>query len=235
MIPPYLDKLLQEGKAAFKTFQAGGSQKSVLKVGPDRYIIIIGFTHFPYIPQDNTQSPNIIEAAKVTQMRISSSKSDNLFVIRNDIYISLFFGGIAFDNYWNTGQPYQEDCLHLVHEDSVSIAFSLGTALTPTVSAATPHDSSAKKQPLGYGKEGQTGGGLAVGLNIATAVNEFKPQGQFTRATPGINSHDEVAFDVIPGTTDLVLPNPTLAYQYPLCLIKYVEIKGNPTDVQPSN
>jgi len=236
MITPTLEKELVLGHARSKTFVAGGGQKSAIKVGKDKTVVIHSFTFFPFIPIVQPQSnPFSAQIFNTIQMRIFSSKSNNHFVIRQDIRVTPDQDGI---NYWFfPGQPYQENTW-LVHDTDIGINFSNAPLINPTVVAVGPPEMPALPVPLDYGKQGQTGG-LGAPIPIIRAgqvglAGEYRPIGNFQRATPGANSFNQLAFPIDALTALGASGLEQSPVSFPICIINYVEIDTNKTNLQLS-
>ena len=123
MLTPHLEKLIWEGKATYNTFMAGGGMKSILNVAKNRWIIILALDHFPYSPSDQENGQAQWQPRAVTQMTVHSIKSDNHFVIRNNLKPFQINGG-AVQLY--VGDPVHIDT-YLVHEDVVEFIFIMNT------------------------------------------------------------------------------------------------------------
>lgn len=242
MLPPNLVKLISEGKAFFRTFVAGGGTKSVLPVPNDRYIVIIGYTFYPFVGRDSSV-PTDFDQWRNVQMMVASTKSMNHFIMRNNTGTDLSIIGGLFVNIPTIGEPHVQDNLYLTHDADVSITFSRGDALTPITVAISPPKSPAKPPPIQMGREGQTGitatGNEPVIRKMRpTSVivgTEIRTLGDFDDPTPGVPaSFKELQFPVEPSLvfspTDLADAN-----NYPIVNFRYVEVLGNPVDLSSSN
>ena len=56
MITPHLEKLILCGKASYNTFVIGGSEKCILNVDNDRFIIITDIIYFSQLNLKSGQS-----------------------------------------------------------------------------------------------------------------------------------------------------------------------------------
>ena len=106
MITPHLEKLILSGNASYNTFVIGGSEKSILNVAKNRFVVITDITYFHQLnlngdPLDPTlngsalnqvfTSLNLIDYLTNrlnTQLRVFSRKSNNLFLYRNNVNIT---------------------------------------------------------------------------------------------------------------------------------------------------
>lgn len=236
MLTPFLEKLILTGKAQSKTYIAA-SQKNVLPVKENQFVIIHHFSHFPFVPVDiNEPNPNVITAQLVTQMKVFSEKSNTNYVVRNDISRTIGFNATTGEliPVWNTGQPYQED-VYLVHENDVSISFSKTRTPAAAVSAIAPAKAPAYPPPADYGRNGFAGS-FAVATEKVIGINAaWRPLGKYTSpsAVATINSENlEFPINVATILTDADIQKGVLTY--PLCIFQYIEVQGRPADLLPS-
>ena len=89
MLTPYLEKLIHEGKARFRTFVCGQSGSNVLPVSDNSWIIITGFTYCnfsdPALPLNLPINFDEYVARSIHQLRFRSSKSNNHYILKDDI------------------------------------------------------------------------------------------------------------------------------------------------------
>jgi hypothetical protein len=237
-LTPTLEKLILCGKASFKTFTAGGAQKSRLSVDGDRFIIILGFTHFPYSPNEETVIADW-RRKLVTQMNVFSDKSFNSFVFRNEINLGLAIEGGVLATEFTTGSPVSIDT-YLIHENDVSFSFSLGTDLGTTVNAVAPNKAPAKIPPTDYGREGLPTpiGNIPVSRkrDYFGTTGELRPFGDLDTPTAGKSSSTkQLQYPVEAGVTAFTDDDVSAIWAFPIVLVQYVEIQGNPSDIQASN
>jgi len=236
MITPYLEKLIHEGKASYKTFTAGGSASQVLSVSSKTYIIITDLIHFPYMPVEIEGDIDSINGLTVTQMAVFSEGSYNNFVFRNQwgAQLSISLGGFLQNNYV-PGSPVKIDT-YLIHDDDVSFNFSKGGALTTNATGVKPSTAPAKRPRTGYGKEGINTaiGNTTVELRKTPVFGaEFRPLGKLTDASSG-DSYTQLQFPVINGSTNLVPVETDQVNGYPIVQVGYVEILAERNNVQTS-
>jgi len=233
MLSPTLEKLILCGKASYNTFVAGGSQKHVLNVKNDRFIIITDLTYFSSV--NNSQNANIGIAAGLlrriineslnTQLRIFSNKSFNQYLFRNQLsltaeasetgtlYNVMPVGSVKLDTY-------------LIHESDVSITFSYAGGRANVDSGPSETDSIAFAPPYDYGKDGQAGV-LPVRLISGSGTMKTSNSGQ-NKIDPFDQIDLQLSFPVDNTTSFNGLDNPAC---YPILQIGYVEILGNPTNI----
>jgi len=243
MITPHLEKLILEGKAAFKTYTVGGGQMHRLKVNNDSYIVIVGFTHFPYLPREE-QLAEDEQLNSITQMSVGGEKSYNNFVFRNSIHYAISLNSVGgLIKTLGFGEPVQIDT-YLVHDSEVTFSFSRGEpdGLFANATADAPAKSTAKQTPTQYGRVGVNNaiGNIPVRTVIETSSSgtaEMRPFGDFTPATAGqLMSSQQLQYPVEAGNTaidDLDLEGGQASF--PIVLVQYVEIIGNPNNLRSNN
>lgn len=235
----WLDRLVLCGKASFGTFVAGGSEKPCLEVDSNRFVIITGFTFFPYSDTDNTDAIDDWFTRMIIQMQIVSDKSKNNFVFRNNFGSNVYITGgdpPVFNNYYQPGCPVTIDNLFLIHESDVAFLFSFGTRITPVLTNTTPPEGVGLAPPSGYGKRGLRSGGnpIAVVQEAATVSPShlYNVGGRGVPSTKGVFNANELRFPVVDPTTTFA--EIASQWQYPIVNVKYYEIQGNPHDLAPN-
>jgi hypothetical protein len=235
MITPHLEKLILCGKASFNTFVAGASEKSVLFVDNDRFIIITGLTYFPGVNAAKCLDLTLTETEAIlnqnTQVKIFSEKSINNYIFRNALNIAEVRTSATVRNFSLTpGAPIKLDS-YLIHDSSVSFTFSYAGIVIDQVRSITKAQSVAYPQPIDYGKEGQTALPVrTVGLTSGALnpVNIYSG-GKFSNDGSS-NGFNEFVYPV-DAATAIPITNLNQAANYPLLLVDYVEIIGNPTNI----
>jgi len=232
MITPTLEKLILSGKAQFKSFMVGGTEKHILNVSNDRFIIITDLQYFSRF--NNQENAHLLTNGKfqqllsrdlITQCRIFSDKSQNVYSFRNSISCGVVsanqifvipFGSTKIDTF-------------LIHESDVSFTFSQGTEIKDVLKIDTSPDVIAYQPPYDYGKGTlpSTIPVREVGLyNTGGAIN-FKPGGT-SQTLNGYSGTLEISYPVEAATQITGLENTD---KYPLMIVQYVEIPGNPTNI----
>lgn len=236
MLTPALEKMVLSGQASFNTFVAGGSEKAILNVPKNKFIIIVGLTYFSSCNSSKTIEHSQAELVKIkdtynTQLRIFSAKSFNTFLFRNDLLISpdgtpssakflvVPFGSTKIDTY-------------LVHETDVSFTFSYAGAIQDVQRLPTDATSVGYAPPIDYGKQGQVGA-LAV-RRIGKPVIDFA--GNFKVLNEGLNivnaTTDAYTAEFnFPVDTDNRYLNADSSTAYPIVNVSYVEIQGTPNNI----
>jgi hypothetical protein len=233
MLTPALEKLILCGKASYNTFVAGASEKSVLFVDNDRFIIIVGFTYFPMINGNaltitREQLKDIL--SKNTQMKVLSDKSNNTFVFRNELNIAEIREGITPSFSVTPGGAVSIDT-YLIHDSSVAFTFSYSMGVIDLNRDLSPADSVGFPIPMDYGKRGQNG--IPV-RNAGETSDTVTPQriymgGKYVNNGIGSGVNEFIyPIDANTALDPLLLNN---AVNYPLVNVQYVEIIGNPTNL----
>jgi hypothetical protein len=247
MITPHLEKLILSGNASYNTFVIGGSEKSILNVAKNRFVVITDITYFHQLnlkgnalePGENGSALNqIFEEEDLidyltnrlnTQLRVFSRKSNNLFIYRNNIQITVFKGR-GTENFLVTTNGQTHLNTFLIHEDDISFSFSKVGENSTILQGISPAESIGNAPPFDYGLQGQTGALIvrektkftdSLLLQNVPAGNKFK----FT-APPSFSY--EFQNEVNSVTT---LNNVENASAYPLVLVGYVEVNGTPTNI----
>ena len=229
MLSPTLEKLILCGKASYNTFVAGGSQKHILNVKNDRFIIITDLTYFSGINTANRNLGLSADELKIlvknfnTQLRIFSNKSFNQYVFRNQLNVVPNLNGTLHD-VWPVGSVKLDT--YLIHESDVSFTFSYAGSRALIDLGNTEADSIAFAPPYDYGKDGQAGV-LPVRLKGNAGTMKTSNSGQ-NKVDPNDQIDLQLSFPVDASTNILGLDN---AVCYPILQIGYVEILGNPTNI----
>lgn len=234
MLSPILEKLILQGKAMFRTAVVGGSEKFILNVQNDRFIIItdINFQMPVKSGKDfflDATGLKLLLIKGNTQMKVFSTKSNNTFLFRPTFNVSTVEG-----KYLLTPGASTSINTYLVHESDVSFTFSNAGFLNPTeLRVLTDPQSIGYPPPMDYGKAG-TPGSLAV-TEIASVVasdsgrNFIVPGGDlYTQQTVGASAPTEVIFPVDNTNRYNTLESP---FDYPIVNISYVEIQGSPNNI----
>lgn len=229
MLTHNLERLVLSGKASYNTFCIGGSQKHVLNVKNDRFIIITDLTYFSAV---NTENKNLglteEELKKLldnfnTQVRIFSNKSFNQYIFRNQVTVNPNLASTLHD-VWPVGSVKLDT--YLIHENDVSFTFSYAGARALVDLGNSEADSIAFAPPYDYGKDGQPGV-LPVRLKGSAGTTKTSNSGQ-NKVDPNDQIDLQLSFPVDASTNILGLDNPVC---YPILQVGYVEILGNPTNI----
>jgi hypothetical protein len=240
MLTSKLEDLIWKGKAFPKTFCVGGTQKHVLNIQPDRFIIITDLLYFPHISinQEESSEPYIdfrdinkwISINHIsTQLTILGEKNFNRFQFRNNINFlqspddaRLFLGIPATPTSLDT---------YLIHTTGVSFTFSFGTPLTPTDGGTLP-DSTAFSNPVDYGKLGDLVVDNTTQINdVSTGITQFF---NYVSREAGYNGIDattnELAYPV-DNDTNINSNYRKFGNSHPIVQVSYVEILGSPNNI----
>jgi hypothetical protein len=235
MLTTQLEKLILCGKASYKTFVIGGAGKNVLNVKKDRFIIITDLTYFSSLnTKDKSFGLTLVELNTLlskanTQLKIFSSKSNNKFIFRNNFTYFFSAPGYNISPIGNTKID-----TYLVHESSVSFTFSVAGDRLSAIPPAINRSEIGFPAPYDYGIEGQTGALLnenvtksAAGASNLQTVNGGEEY--LLRRTATAQQSLELVFPV---DNNHLIPGLFASVCYPLLNVGYVEIFGNPTNLQ---
>jgi hypothetical protein len=234
MLTPKLEQLIWEGKATFKTFVAGGSQRHLLNINNDRFIIITDITyfnsgHFPDDPTAATNRWNVLYAQGMnTQLTLGGERGVNRFLFRNS-FVAVPNASSSFAEHLS---PIGSTTLntYLIHTTQVAFSFSFAQDFTAQTVGPTRAGDYALNTPTDYGRDGQPGV-LPVTLDgtvngTAVYLDNF---GNLPGST-GVNESREFSFPV-DSTNDIPATNRVNSWAYPILHVNYVEIKGTPTNL----
>lgn len=235
MITPQLEKLIWQGKAFFKTYIAGGVERSTLSIQNDRFIIITDITYFSTLPA--AESPNfdfntidvIYRNGQNTQLTVLGEKGINRFMFRNGL--TAIGNNLADTNYRLLPIGSHLINTYLLHTTEVAFTFSFGGNQLATFVGNVPAESEAAYQPPSdYGRDGQPG---AVPVVIrrqfpGTAVFENT---YINRPSATVDSSKEYSYPV-DATTQINSMLTTASPGMPFAQISYVEILGHPNNMQ---
>lgn len=248
MITPHLEKLILSGNASYNTFVIGGSEKSILNVAKNRFIVITDITYFhqlnlngtPLDPIENGSALNQILGPQDlvlfltnrlnTQLRVFSRKSNNLFIYRNNINVTSIVTGPHEESYLITTNGQTHLNTFLIHEDDISFSFSKVGENSTIVTGISPAESIGNLPPFDYGLQGQGGSPLSVRLKTQftdSLLLQNVPAGNKYKAVPNAFSY-EFQNEVNSAT---IIDNVENASAYPLLLVGYVEVNGTPTNI----
>jgi len=218
MVTPKLEELILKGRAFFKTFVAGGGQKSTLTFGDDRFIVITDLIYFPM--NVKTEGGSVTNENANTQVSIYGNRGFNHYIFRNHLS--------AQSNQHQAISPVKIDT-YLMHTESVGFSFSNAQCLNGTFSGVAPEYATAYAPPLEYGKAGDLGAFSVIleGLTdqgVGTYLDRF-----VSKAQSGVPSSQQLQFPV---NSDTAFPTANIQGSefYPLMLVNYVEILGLPNN-----
>lgn len=234
MITPKLEQLIWEGKAFFKTFVAGGSQRHNFDIQNDRFIIITDITYFNSAHfEENTSGrnntwDNMYLQGMNTQLTILGEKGVNRFLFRNN------FVGAPHNN---TGTiqhllPIGHTTIntYLLHTTQVAFTFSFAQDLINQSVGFTPGNLYALNPPTDYGKDGQPGV-----IPVTVSGEAFGGTANFRdlfgeAPTPTVEQSKEFSFPVN-NATNIPAINRQNSWAYPILHVNYVEIIGLPNNI----
>lgn len=234
MLTPKLEQLIWEGKATFKTFVAGGSQRHLLNINNDRFIIITDITYFNsgHFPDDPTAASNrwaiLHRQGMNTQLTLGGERGVNRFLFRNSFVAVPNVGSSLTEHLSPIGSTTLNT--YLIHTTQVAFSFSFAQDFTAQTVANTSANNYALNTPTDYGRDGQPG---VLPVTIEGTVNgtavyldNFGNQ----PGAPGVNESKEFSFPV-DSTNDIPATNRVNSWAYPILHVNYVEIKGLPSNL----
>jgi len=234
MITQKLEELIWAGKAWYKTFVAGGAERSLLNIENDRFIIITDITYFSCLPSfdDPNLKYNTIQtvynSGQNTQLTVLGEKGVNRFLFRNG-YTTV--GIDPGDELQSRLLPNGSTCIntYLLHTTQVAFTFSAAGNHLAQFVGLVPAENTAYPPPTDYGKDGQPGA-LPVTLNAQWPSAGVYENTYIDRPTANVDSATELAFPV-DSTTQLgvLLTNPS--WGYPIAQISYVEVLGQSNNI----
>lgn len=228
MIPTHLEKLILCKDAVYQTAVVGRSGLCVIPVPEKSTVVITNFTYFGFVDFVDPETPDINQDRSVHQMIIRSDKSQNHFVIKEDIF--------SEDNQGNTmitqvNGKYQESSLYLIHDTDITIEISVAPTVVGLVSTPgiAPNALKIPNPPVSYGSDPATAIPQTISEVYGGGIGEYQP---LTRrfappsaATPFLTG--SMLYPIVAATA----LNPTFAggrigqRTYPIVNIGYVEIK----------
>jgi hypothetical protein len=230
MLTPALEKLVLKGKASYNTYVIGQSEKYILDVQSDRFIIITGLTYFSRLnsAQTNLTTAQLNELfyESLTQLRVFSNKSNNLFLFRDNFTVNPT--GLGDNLHHVSPMGHVQLNTYLIHDSSVSFTFAK-SAKRSTVSAIMNNTVPGTKPPFDYGKQG-----IVEALTVVVKTTDI---------VSGLESYPAGLVDILPNstnptTTEFTIPVDRDHYPYvvdpfnwPIVLVEYVEILGNPNNI----
>jgi len=239
MLTSKLENLIWEGKAFPKTFCVGNTQKHVLNIQPDRFIIITDILYFPFYAKYESDSTDafvsiydinkwIISNHISTQLTILGEKNFNRFQFRNNV--NFISNNDGTKNYIPI--PGQATFLntYLIHTTGVSFTFSFGSAFN-NLNGNTLPESTAFSAPIDYGKDGDLNVYPVTQIGDLT-TGDFTFTNYYGRNDIPANfpATQELAYSV-DSTTNITSDLRPYGNSHPILQVSYVEILGQPNNI----
>lgn len=235
MITSKLEDLILCGRAAFKTFVAGATQKNTIPIKEDHFIVITDITYFSsmFLEENNESAGDVIARQMNTQVQVFSNKNYNRFMFRNNFSPLAVGNGAPTKEFINAPSGSFTINTYLIHTEQVSVTFSKAVDFDGQLTGILGVKNPANNYPNDYGKEG-----LVNSLTVDWEMIYQPIPGQIFTVNPVNNFgtpiqqgyFKELAFPVVK-QTDIPSKERLKSYGYPICHINYVEIKGKPSDL----
>jgi hypothetical protein len=241
MLTPKLEELIWNGKAAYKTFIAGGSSKCILNIEEDKFIIITDITYFSgnYIQRQRLEDLHkILDHGLNTQVTILGNKGFNRFVFRNNFTLCKASPDDDPTNTQDVNLPIGSTKIdtYLVHTEEVSFSFGKGLNFQSQTVFPSSSDVVAYNQPLDYGRVGLKSLSSIQKMTYTEPITleqwEFFADGSKNLTPTNANEYNttEFAYPIEP-TTAMTEQHSRFQWATPILHVNYVEIIGNPNNI----
>lgn len=223
MVTPGLEKLILCGKAFFKTFVAGGD-KQTLTFGNDRFIIITDITYFPM--NMRTDDGVITYENRNTQVAIYGERGYNHYIFRN--YNVVTAGALKYEDF---NGPITINT-YLLHEQQVGFSFCNAPYFDNSFLGQADFANPGYAPPIDWGIEGLSPDNVVLTMDANGAgpiQNNF-----VTRPAPGNTESQQMLYPFDKANRFSNWAGGTgfnKQYEYPILLVNYVEVIGNPNNI----
>lgn len=182
MITNYLEKLIADGEAQYRTHVHAISGIGVIDVPEGTHVIITDFTYFPFADpeeeEDGFDAQEFINRS-VHQVEFQSKTSKNNFIIRDTLQLSANNqsfpppGGMRIDAIPNFGPPIKFDT-YLVHGNDIRLRIGTVQLPAPQIGILAGPVFGEPPFPNGYGLDPAIIAVQGTGSNLSF----YTPQGQ---------------------------------------------------------
>jgi hypothetical protein len=234
MLTAHLEKLIWDGAATFKTFVAGGSQRHLLNINTERFIIITDITYFNsgHFPEDPTGRANTwtnLQAKGMnTQVTIGGERGINRFLFRNSFTAIPNSGSSLSEHLSPVGHT--KINTYLIHTTQVAFSFSYAQDFLAQTLNVTGAENYALNPPTDYGRDGQPGALPVTVLGTVNGAAAYVDNFGNRPFVAGSDQSKEFSFPV-DSINDIPGANRINSWAYPILHVNYVEIKGQPTNL----
>lgn len=239
MLTSKLEDLIWKGKAFPKTFCVGNTQKHVLNIQPDRFIIITDILYFPFYANQDPESEQAyttfeqiqkwIDNNRIsTQLTILGEKNFNRFQFRNNISFVKNIEGR--EEYLAIPQTPTHLDTYLIHTTGVSFTFSYGSKWNNSNGNTLPN-STGFSAPVDYGKDGDSVVYSTTQIGDMS-TGDFTFTNYYARNDIPANfpATQELAYSV-DSTTNILNTYRKYGNQHPILQVSYIEILGSPNNI----
>jgi hypothetical protein len=221
MITPGIEKLILCGKANYNTFTIGGSEKSILNVAKDRFIIITDITVSHHLDSFNIvfndgAFDRFMQAKMLTQLCVFSDRGFNHFIVRNEFN---FVRNDTNGNFHVLPAGHTKFDTYLIHNTDVAFNWITSAPNTPAF-GVTPAESVGRQVPFDYGADGQRTQNVVLSNTLTTLTPWIINQGGTATQTNN-TATNQLQFPVDSQTTP---NNLATNFGFPIANIGYVEV-----------
>lgn len=234
MLTQKLEELIWCGEATFKTFVAGGSQRHLLNINPDRFIIITDITYFNsgHFLQNESGDFNTFDDISSkgvnTQVTIGGERGVNRFLFRNSFVALPHTTSALREHLAPVGSTLINT--YLIHTTQVAFTFSFAQDFLAQTLGITDANNYALNPPTDYGRDGQPGSLPVTQVGTVQGALAYVDNFGNKKFPGGVDASKEFSFPV-DNVNDIPAERRANSWAYPILHVNYVEIKGMPTNL----
>jgi hypothetical protein len=170
-ITPYIEQLVHEGKAQYKTISMGACQEMVIPVPNDTYIIITGYEYLPIAPNVGSTGSPFDTDSKLRDLvqYVNFVNDSNFYPFQHFLnYDSLVIGvgELAALPRLSRRDYYQSRDTYIVSKKNIAVYFTRMTNTALTLTSNILVQNSPVLDLLGY-----------VGVSAVTTIQEYNDNG----------------------------------------------------------
>ena len=134
-ITPYIEQLVHEGKAQYKTISMGACQEMVIPVPNGTYIIITGYEYLPIAPLVGTvQNPLVGTSLQDMMQYVNFVNDSNFYPFSHPMTYFAVDTGAALSERLVRSEGYQKRDTYIISKKNIAVYF---TRMTPTALTLT--------------------------------------------------------------------------------------------------